>query len=221
LTFRKQSVESELGVKVNYIVSEKITDVSKQFTDVEFIKECMESAAEMLCPSQNHLFTKVSLSAVTVARRIEELLEDIENTLKGRAYKFVFYSVALDDSTDITDAAQLAIVIRGIDDDVKITEEMAALFPVKGTTKGSDLLNALKSTLRRFNQNEVEQFLWCCDRRDTSNVLRLYKGLVALICKGSCCVCGTTVFYIRETCAKHVSFKDVMREIVNIVNFIR
>jgi hypothetical protein len=42
----------------------------------------MESAAEMLCPSQKRLFTKVSLSGVTVARRIEELAEDIENTLK-------------------------------------------------------------------------------------------------------------------------------------------
>jgi hypothetical protein len=28
---------------------------------------------------------------------------------------------------------------------------MAALSPMKGTTKGSDLLNAFKSTLRRFN----------------------------------------------------------------------
>jgi hypothetical protein len=28
---------------------------------------------------------------------------------------------------------------------------MAAVFPMKGTTKGSDLLNPLKSTLRRFN----------------------------------------------------------------------
>jgi hypothetical protein len=50
----------------------------------------------------------------------------------------------------------ITIAIRGIDDDFNITEEMAALFPMKGTTKGSDLLNALKSTLRGFNQNEVE-----------------------------------------------------------------
>jgi hypothetical protein len=116
----------------------------------------MESAAEILFPSQKRLFTKVSLSVVTVARRIEELAEDIENRLKDCACKFVFYSVALDESTDITYTAHLAIVIRGIDDDFNTTEEMAALFPVKGTTKGSDLLNASKSTLRRFNQNEVE-----------------------------------------------------------------
>jgi hypothetical protein len=75
----------------------------------------MESAAEILCPSQKRLFIKVSLSGVTVARRIEGLAEAIKNALKDRASKFVFYSVPLDDSTDIRDTAQLAIVKRGID----------------------------------------------------------------------------------------------------------
>lgn len=31
---------------------EKISLKSKPFTDGEFFKECMESAAEVLCPSQ-------------------------------------------------------------------------------------------------------------------------------------------------------------------------
>jgi hypothetical protein len=61
----------------------------------------MESAYEILCLSQKHLFTKISLFGVTVARRIEELAEDNENTVKDRAYKLVFYSVALDESTDM------------------------------------------------------------------------------------------------------------------------
>jgi hypothetical protein len=41
----------------------------------------MESAAAILCPSQKHLFSKVSLSGVTVASRIDELVDDTENTL--------------------------------------------------------------------------------------------------------------------------------------------
>jgi hypothetical protein len=112
----------------------KIATTSKPFTDGEFTKECMESAAEMLCPSQKHLFTSVSLSGITVARRIEELSEDIEIHLKDSS-EFVFCSIALDEGSEITDTAQLAIVIRGIVDDFNITEEMAVPFPVNGTTK--------------------------------------------------------------------------------------
>lgn len=49
------------------------------------------------------------------------------------------------------DNAQLAIFIRGIDSNFIITEELAALFPMKGTTKNCDISNALNSTLYRFD----------------------------------------------------------------------
>ncbi|XP_043915898.1 general transcription factor II-I repeat domain-containing protein 2B-like [Protopterus annectens] len=57
---------------------------------------------------------------------------------------------ALDDSTDVTDTAQLAIFIRGVDNNFSITEELACLFPLKDATK-SDLYKAVKQTLARFS----------------------------------------------------------------------
>ena len=42
------------------------------------------------------------------------------------------------DSTDATDTAQLAIFIRGVDDEYDVTEEMAALVTLKDTTKSRD-----------------------------------------------------------------------------------
>lgn len=57
----------------------------------------------------------------------------------------------IDEGTDLGDTAQLAIFVRGVDNDFVITEEMAALFPMKGTTKGIDILNALIATLQRFD----------------------------------------------------------------------
>jgi len=76
----------------------------------------MEAASEILCPAQKQLFSKLSLSGVTVARCIEELGTDIGKYSK-RMYisKFIFYSLGLDESTDLSDTAQLAIFIRGID----------------------------------------------------------------------------------------------------------
>jgi hypothetical protein len=53
LTFKKQNSEIELGVKVSYIVSGNIATASKPFTHRQFIKECTESAAEILCPSKS------------------------------------------------------------------------------------------------------------------------------------------------------------------------
>lgn len=148
--FKKQNSESESLVKASYVISEKIARSSKSFMEGEFIKECLVSVAEILCPNQKKVFEKISLSAPTVTRRIEEIGEEFESRLKEKAGQFVFYSVALDESTDISDTAQLAIFVRGIDEKFNITEELAALFPMKGTTKGVDIFNALDSTLDRY-----------------------------------------------------------------------
>jgi hypothetical protein len=50
----------------------------------------------------------------------------------------------------MTDVGQMAIFIRGAGDNFNVTEELAALVGMKGATKGSDLLTALKSTLSRY-----------------------------------------------------------------------
>jgi len=66
---------------------------------------------------------------------------------------FIFYSLALDESTDMTDTARLPIFIRGVDFNFNFTEELVALFPMTSTTKSCDICNALKSTLGRFDIN--------------------------------------------------------------------
>ena len=88
---------------------------------------------------------------MTVTRRVEELALNVEETLKTKLLAYKFYSLALDESTDLTDTAQLAVFIRGFDDELEVFEEMLALRPLKGTTKGTDILEATKTTLARYH----------------------------------------------------------------------
>lgn len=82
----------------------------------------MKVDSEILCETQKQLFSKFSLSGVTITRRVEELGTGIESTLKESISKFIFYSTALDESTDLSDTAQLAIFVRKIDSNFNITE---------------------------------------------------------------------------------------------------
>lgn len=43
--------------------------------------------------------------------------------------------LALDESTDVAETAQLTIFIRGVDIHFKKPEELATLYPLKDTTK--------------------------------------------------------------------------------------
>jgi hypothetical protein len=94
-------------------------------------------AADILCPEKQHLFKTISLSANTVADRVNDLTGDRQCQLKEKCKDFVAYSIAIEESTDVTDVAQLAICIRGVSEDFQLVVELLELVPMKGKT-GAD-----------------------------------------------------------------------------------
>ena len=52
-------------------------------------------------------------------------------------------SVALDESTDVTDTAQLAIYVRGVDDKFEVMEELLKVTPMHGHTTAQDIFRQL------------------------------------------------------------------------------
>jgi hypothetical protein len=83
----------------------------------------MMKAAELVCPEKRQAFANISLTRNTIAERISELSADVDSQLKQSVKSFIAFSVAIDESTDITDVAQLAIFIRGVDETLTVTEE--------------------------------------------------------------------------------------------------
>ena len=91
------------------------------------------------------------LSHQTIGRRINDLGEDIEGKLKDYLSTCDHYSLALDESTDQGDTAQLVIFIRGIDENFNVTEEMLDLCHMKGTTTGRDIYEYVNLALEKCN----------------------------------------------------------------------
>ena len=80
---------------------------------------------------------------------MEELACNIEGTLKEKLHECIFYALAVDESTDQSDTAQLAIFVRDVDDYFNVFEELLALSSLKGQTRGVDILQALKYVMER------------------------------------------------------------------------
>lgn len=72
-------------------------------------------------------------------RRTEELGNNLFSQLKDIKQSSHCFSIAIDESTDISDTAQLLIFIRGIDKEFNIYEELSDKCSIKGTTKGEDI----------------------------------------------------------------------------------
>ena len=81
---------------------------------------------------------------------MELIDENIASQLNKKSDSFELYSLALDESTDVKDTAQLLIFIRGIDDSFAITEEFLTMESLKGTTRGEDLYNQVSAVIERM-----------------------------------------------------------------------
>lgn len=67
------------------------------------------------------------MSRRTVARRIDSIADDLKLNLTDVTKQFECFSIALDESTDSSDTAQLTIFIRGIDTNFNNVEELLSL----------------------------------------------------------------------------------------------
>lgn len=129
------------------MVSEMIAKAGKPYTEGEFVKKCMLQAASIICPEKKGQFSNLSLSANTVAERISDMSSDIYHQLCEKVKCFDAYSVALDESTDITDTAQLTIYVRGVDCNFELTEELLTIIPMHGQTTANEIFCHLCDTL--------------------------------------------------------------------------
>ena len=67
------------------------------------------------------VFANISLTRNTVAERVSDISANLDSQLKKKVKSFVIFSVALDESTDISDVAQQAIFIRGVDETLSVS----------------------------------------------------------------------------------------------------
>lgn len=158
-----QDPSAKLSLKASYLLAFKLAKASKPFSEGEFLKECMVETAGLLCPERKNKFENMSLSRRTVTRRVELIDEDLASELNKNAESFKLYSLALDESNDVKDTAQLLICIRGINDNFEITEEFLTMESLEGTTGGDDLYERLSGVIERL------KLPWCKLANVTTN----------------------------------------------------
>ena len=105
--FKGARQSPEAATKVSFLITEAIAKRGKPLSTGEFVKDCLDIFTSVVCPDKKSIVDKTSLSSQTVARRVDDLANNIQNILINRLGACQLYCLAIDESTDVCDTAQL------------------------------------------------------------------------------------------------------------------
>jgi hypothetical protein len=104
--------QAENSVNVSYLTAEKAQNMESHLVTENLYRRVFGA---LLILFIHHRVSSISLLKDTIVRQVEDLSENIFSTLKNKCLNSVFYSVAMNKSTDATDTVQLAIFVSGVD----------------------------------------------------------------------------------------------------------
>nr|XP_006115076.1 general transcription factor II-I repeat domain-containing protein 2A-like [Pelodiscus sinensis]XP_025036450.1 general transcription factor II-I repeat domain-containing protein 2A-like [Pelodiscus sinensis] len=225
--FTKRQKEMDSVMQASYVVNELIKKRNRPHSDGEFIKECIVATAALLAPEKLRLFESMNLSRRTVSDGIKDETHDIEISQEDSAADFEFYSLAVDEVTDITGTAQLAIFLRGITSVFKIQEDLLSLVPMHDSIRGEDVFEKVISAVHGY-QLSFEK-LSGLTTNGAPAMVESQKGLVALVKKemdrlgldpSKLIVCHCNI-HQENLCAQSMRLNKVMSIAVLSINFIK
>ena len=223
--FTKPVAENVAAVTASYRLSHAIAKKSKSFMEGDFISECLIIAAEELCPNMINKFKSISLSRNTVANRITDIASNLRDQLRSVALNFEVFSIAIDESTDLTDIAQLAVFIRGCDRNMTITEELLEVIPMHGTTTGDDIFDALMIAIKKYNLPMNNLVSLATDGAPSmTGVTRGVVGRLKAYVKthhNRSFQHFHCIIHQQVLCSKVIKIDNVFKTVAKVVNFIR
>lgn len=174
----------------------------------------MLAVTNEVCPEKIKLFEGISLSTRTLFSQLKDIIPSLD-----------CFSIAIDESTDISDTAQLLIFIRGIDKEFNIYEELADMCSIKGTTTGEDIFKNIENSFEKLGLSLKKLISITTD--GGKNMSGIHKGFVGRIKtkmidnKFEMPMVFHCIIHQEALCCKVLAWKNVMDTVISTINYIR
>uniref|UniRef100_H3AL48 Uncharacterized protein n=1 Tax=Latimeria chalumnae TaxID=7897 RepID=H3AL48_LATCH len=163
-----------------------------------------------------------TLSANTVVRRTEDIGHNVFGQLLSDICASEWFTLAVDESTDISDVSQLSLYILYVKD-FELREEFFSLLQLPERTTGVDVKSAINKFFTKWNipKDKLVSLTTDSAKATTGSV----TGLVGLLQKDPCYknlkTCIHCLIHQQALCSKHRNMENVMSFVVKTVNVIK
>lgn len=218
--FKKSDTDNKCSIAASYEVALEIVKAKKPFSDGVLIKNCAMKMAKQFNETKiAEKFATVSVSHQTIARRVEHINQYVSKKLHDTIEKCKYFSLCLDESTDLSDISQLIIFVRTIQEDFSVAEEMLDLIPLHGTTKGTDIFEAVNKVVSDYGGFDKCS---CIVTDGARAMIGTEIGFAGLLKRNNIhCPVIHCIVHQEALCGKSLRQSNVMKVVVKITNIIR
>lgn len=86
-----------------------------------------------------------------MARSVQDIAENISSQLSDKNEHHEWFSLVLDELTDVPDTAQVLIFIRGVNKSYEVYDELLDVDSIHGTTAGEDIFKRVDNAINKKN----------------------------------------------------------------------
>ncbi|XP_064413708.1 zinc finger MYM-type protein 6-like [Latimeria chalumnae] len=146
---------SKVALETSYEIALLTARAKKAYSTMEtlIIPGALIIAEKMLGDKAVNAIKSIPHSDTSMARRIDEMAHDVQNITLDKGF-----ALQLDESTDVSNNAQLIMYVHYYNVETGITDEILACKSLPGNTTGEEIFNILDSFIR------IEcnlQWEWC------------------------------------------------------------
>lgn len=151
--------QKKLKVTLSTIISLHIAKHGRPFTDGTFIRNICTDILNKI-NYKTDVVQSIPLSARTIARRIQEVAHSIEFEILKTVNNCKYFSISLDESTDINDLCQLVICIRSVSSDYVVFESMFSMETLHANVTGKILFDIVNENV--FSKLDMSKLIGVC-----------------------------------------------------------
>ena len=132
------------------------------------------------------------------------------------------FSLALDESTDISDTAQLVIFIRAVPTDFDIVEDFLDMASFSSTTTGQDIYEEVLKVVEKFWLNPSKLCGVITDGAPSmTSRINVFTTKFLTAVGAQNVVVSHCIIHQENLCTKVLNFTEVMRNVVQCLNYIQ